>query len=203
MRVIAEGLGVRLSGRVIFENVAFDWNGPGIYTVTGNNGAGKTTLLKVVAALLHPGRGAMRWENSTATALTPAQARGHLGFSGPEIGLWEDLTALENFAFGARARGLDWSAADGAAWLERLGLSGRGDERLAGFSSGMKQRVKIAFAMLGRPGLVILDEPGSNLDDRGRAVVDALVREAAEHALVVVATNDPVEAAWGRPGITL
>jgi heme exporter protein A len=203
MRVIAAGLGVRLSGRVIFENVAFEWNGPGIYTVTGNNGAGKTTLLKVVAALLHPGRGTMRWENSTTAALTPAQARAHLGFAGPEIGLWEDLTALENFAFGARARGLDWSVADGAAWLERLGLTGRGDERLAGFSSGMKQRVKIAFAMLGRPGLVILDEPGSNLDDRGRAVVDALVREAAEHSLVVVATNDPVEAAWGRPGITL
>jgi heme exporter protein A len=57
--------------------------------------------------------------------------------------------------------------------------------------------------MLGRPGLVILDEPGSNLDDRGRAVVDALVREAAATSLVVVATNDPVEAAWGRPGITL
>ncbi len=123
MRVIAEGLGVRLSGRVIFENVAFEWNGPGIYTVTGNNGAGKTTLLKVVAALLHPGRGAMRWENGTGEALTAAGARSHLGFAGPEIGLWEDLTALENFAFGARARGLAWSAADGAAWLERLGLS--------------------------------------------------------------------------------
>ena len=194
---------MRLSGRVIFEDVAFAWSGPGLFTVTGRNGAGKTTLLKVVAALLRPGRGVLRWEDDGATALTPAGARSRHGFAGPELGLWEELTALENLAFGARARGLAWSDDDGIAWLDRLGLSGRGGERLATYSSGMKQRVKLAFAMLGEPWLVLLDEPGSNLDDDGRVAVERLVREAAERALVVVATNDPAEAAWGRPGIAL
>jgi heme exporter protein A len=202
VRIVAEGLGVRLSGRVVFTDVAFAWNGPGVVTVTGRNGAGKTTLLKVIAALLRPGRGTLRWEDGAGT-LTPAAARRRLGFAGPELGLWEDLTALENLAFGARVRGLAWSEPDGAAWLERLGLTGRGHERLSAYSSGMKQRVKLAFALLGAPALVLLDEPGSNLDDEGRVAVERLVREAAERALVVVATNDPAEAAWGRTGIAL
>ena len=202
MRIVAEGLGVRLSGRVVFNDVAFAWNGPGVVTVTGRNGAGKTTLLKVLAALLRPGRGTLRWEDG-AGALTPAAARRRLGFAGPDRGVWEDLTALETLAFGARARGLAWSESDGTAWLERLGLAGRGRERLAAYSSGMKQRVKLAFALLGSPALVLLDEPGSTLDDEGRTAVWRLGRETAERALVVVATNDPAEAAWGRTGIAL
>ena len=202
MRIVAEGLGVRLAGRVVFSELAFAWSGPGLYTVTGRNGAGKTTLLKVLAALLRPGRGTVKWEDGPGP-LTPAGARQRVGFAGPEIGLWEELTAFENLAFGARARGLAWSERDGAAWLDRLGLEGRGRERLAAYSSGMKQRVKLAFALLGAPRFVLLDEPGSNLDDEGRAIVGTLVREAAERTLVVVATNDPAEAAWGRPGIAL
>lgn len=203
MKIVAEGLGVRLSGRVVFADVAFTWSGPGLVTVTGRNGAGKTTLLKVIAALLRPGRGALRWELHGVGALTPAEARRRLGFAGPELGLWEELSALENLAFGARARGLAWSDADGTAWLDRLGLGDRGGERLATYSSGMKQRVKLAFAMLGEPALVLLDEPGSNLDDDGRVAVATLVHEVAQRALVVVATNDPAEAAWGTNGVAL
>lgn len=197
MRLVAAGLGVRLGGRVVFEDLAFDWSPPGIVAVTGVNGAGKTTLVKVLAALLVPGRGALvrEWNGQ---ALTPAGARARLGFAGPDTGLYEDLTALENLAFFARARGLAWSAADGRAWLDRLGLEGRGDERLAGYSSGMKQRMKLAFALQARPGLVLLDEPGSNLDAEGKARLAELVHEAAQEALVVVATNDADEAAWGR-----
>jgi len=203
VRVVAEGLGVRLGGRVVFAELGFEWRGPGVVSVTGRNGAGKTTLLKVLAALLRPGRGAVRWEDDGGRMLTPQAARAGLGFAGPEVGLWDDLTALENLAFGARARGLRWTSADGAAWLERVGLDGRGDERLGGYSSGMKQRVKLAFALLARPALVLLDEPGSNLDEAGRTLAGELVREAAQGALVVVATNDPAEAAWAGRRIAL
>ena len=197
MRIVADDLGVRLGGRVVFAGLSFDWSGPGIVAVTGRNGAGKTTLVKTLASLLTPGRGTLRWEVG-GRALRPAEARAQLGFAGPDVGLYDDLTALENLAFFARARGLAWSAADGLRWLETLGLAGRGDERLAGYSSGMKQRVKLAFAFQARPALVLLDEPGSNLDADGRALTARLVHEAATHALVVVATNEAEEAAWGR-----
>jgi heme exporter protein A len=202
VRVVAEALGIRLSGRVVFDGLSFDWQGPGIVAVTGPNGAGKTTLMKTLATLLAPGRGTLRHESGGRT-LEVREARRQLGFAGPELALYDDLGALENLAFFARARGLAWSAADGRAWLERLGLAGRGEERLATFSSGMKQRIKLAFALQGRPALVLLDEPGSNLDAAGRAQVEALVREAAAEALVVVATNDEAEARWGAARLEL
>jgi heme exporter protein A len=202
VRVEARGLGVRLGGRVVFAGLSFDWAGPGVIAVTGANGSGKTTLLKVVAGLLEPGRGTIAWQ-ADGRALKPREARARLGFVGPEIGLYEDLSARENLAFFAAARGQDWSDELAARWLDRLGLTGRGDDRLAAYSSGMKQRVKLAFALMARPGLVLLDEPGSNLDDSGRALLSGLVEEAARDALVVVATNDPAEAAWARVRVEL
>lgn len=202
MRIEARGLGVRLGGRVVFASLTFAWEGPGVIAVTGANGSGKTTLLKVLAALLTPGRGEVSWSEG-GRALKAAQARARLGFVSPEIGLYEDLSALENLAFFARARGQAWSEREGEEWLSRLGLAGRGRERLAGYSSGMKQRVKLAFALMAGPGAVLLDEPGSNLDHSGRAVLEELVREAARNALVVVATNDPAEAAWAASRIEL
>jgi heme exporter protein A len=196
VRLVGEDLGVRLGGRVVFTGLSFDWRAPGIVAVTGANGAGKTTLLKALAALLVPGRGSLAWEED-GRRLEPRDVRLRVGFAGPEIGLYEDLSALENLAFFARARGLAWSDAEGRGVLARLGLEGRGGERVGAYSSGMKQRVKLAFALQGRPRLVLLDEPGSNLDAGGRETTAALVREAAGDALVVVATNDPAEAAWG------
>jgi len=188
-------LGVRLGGRVVFQGLSFEWGAPGSIAVTGPNGSGKTTLLKVLAGLLRPGRGTVEWRDG-GRVLAPADARSRLGFVSPELALYEDLSALENLAFFARARGLAWSESEGRAWLARLGLGDRGSDRLGGFSSGMKQRVKLAFALQARPTLVLLDEPGSNLDEAGRAVLRQLVVEAARDALVVVATNDPEEAAW-------
>ena len=196
MRITGVDLGVRLGGRVVLLGLGFDWRGPGVVCVTGPNGAGKTTLLKVIAALLRPGRGVVRWEEE-GKRLTAGETRSRVGFAGPEIGLYEDLGALENLAFLARARGLRWNAAEACAWLGRVGLAGREHERLAAYSSGMKQRMKLAFALSARPPLVLLDEPGSNLDAAGRALVRELVEEAACTALVVVATNDDVEAQWG------
>ena len=202
MRVVGEDLGVRLGRRAVLAGLAFDWSGPGIVAVTGPNGAGKTTLLKVLAALLRPGRGAVRWEDE-GQALAARDARGRIGFAAPELGLWEDLTGLENLAFLARARGQAWSAAEGQGWLERVGLAGRGHERVQTYSSGMKQRLKLACALAGRPRLVLLDEPGSNLDAEGRAITETLVAETARETLVVVATNDATEAGWGTSCLEL
>ena len=202
MRLTVENLGVRLGGRTIFEGLSFTWDAPGAFAITGPNGAGKSTLLKVLAGLLKPRRGDVRW-HAGGRELTPAQARARLGFASPEMALYEDLTAQENLAFFAHARGLPWDRAQGLAWLERLGLAGRGDERLATYSSGMKQRVKLAFALQARPGLVLLDEPGSNLDEAGRNLLSILVREAVREALVVIATNDADEAALASSELVL
>jgi heme exporter protein A len=202
VRVEARGLGVRLGGRVVFAELSFGWEGPGVIAVTGANGSGKTTLLKVVAGLLAPGRGSIAWI-SEGRGLKAHEARARLGLVSPELSLYEDLTARENLAFFAAARGQAFGPDDADRWFARLGLAGRGDDRLGSYSSGMKQRMKLAFAMMGEPPLLLLDEPGSNLDDAGRALLAGLVEEAARTALVVVATNDPAEAAWAGARVEL
>ncbi len=202
MRVCARSLGVRLGGRVVFEALEFEWRAPGVVAVTGPNGSGKTTLLKVLAGLLVPGRGRVEWEEG-GRPLGVRAARARLGFAGAEIGLYEDLTGEENLAFFAEARGLAWNGEESGSLFDRIGLSGRARDRVSAYSSGMKQRLKLAFAVQGGPSLLLLDEPGSNLDQDGRALLARLVTEAARKALVVVATNDPEEASWGETRLSL
>ena len=77
--------------------------------------------------------------------------------------------------------------------LERVGLVGRERDRFPALSSGMKQRLRLAFAILLRPPLLLLDEPRSHLDDAGRELVARLVDEQRRQGLVVIATNDERE----------
>jgi heme exporter protein A len=202
VRIQARSLGVRLGGRVVFDALEFDWEAPGVVAVTGPNGSGKTTLLKVLAGLLVPGRGRIEWEDG-GKALGVRDVRARLGFAGPEIGLYEDLTGAENLEFFAAATGRSWNGNESRTLLDRFGLADRGGDRVMGYSSGMKQRLKLAFAVQAEPPLLLLDEPGSNLDDDGRARLVRMVAETGRRALVVVATNDPEEASWAGIRLSL
>jgi len=94
-------------------------------------------------------------------------------------------------------RGLGLSSEEGEALLAGVGLAGRGDDLVQNYSSGMRQRLKYACALLHRPGLLLLDEPGANLDEAGRAIVEAIIARQRQNGLVVLATNDPREVAFG------
>jgi heme exporter protein A len=116
-----------------------------------------------------------------------------LGLATPELSFYEEFTATENLVFAGETRGLASPARAAAEALERVGLSARADDRVSAYSSGMKQRLRIAFALLHQPPLLLLDEPGSHLDDAGRDVVRAVVAQQASRGLVLLATNDAQE----------
>jgi ABC-type multidrug transport system ATPase subunit len=103
------------------------------------------------------------------------------------------MTAFENLEFAADARGLRAPAAAAGESLERVGLAGRANDRMSALSSGMRQRVRLAFASLGAPPVLLLDEPGSHLDDEGRATLERWIALVAPNTLVVLATNDERE----------
>jgi len=115
----------------------------------------------------------------------------------PDLMLYRELTARENLRFFADVRRLRMADAAINALLERVGLGGRGDDRLSAYSSGMAQRLRYAYALLHRPPVLLLDEPTVTLDERGAAVVDALISEQRRYGIVVVATNDPRELRYG------
>jgi heme exporter protein A len=119
-----------------------------------------------------------------------------VGLVAPALGLYDGLTARENLAFLARARRLPDADRRVETGLDRVGLADRADDPVSTFSSGMRQRVKYAAALLAAPPLLLLDEPAANLDAAGREMVEAIVAEQqADDGMVVVATNRADEAA--------
>ena len=181
------------SGRGL-EPLGFAFDGPGVAAVTGPNGSGKSTLLRLLAGLLRPTSGRLRLLREGRDV--PAGARrALLGLAAPELAFYEELSCRENLAFAAEARGLRDGARRAADALERVGLAACARDRAAALSSGMRQRLRLAFATLHRPALLLLDEPGSHLDDEGRALMERVVREESAGGLVVIATNEARE--WG------
>ncbi len=156
--------------------------------VSGPNGCGKSTLLRCLAGLMAPQKGTIDC-HIDGRALDVAERRLAVGFVSPDLELYPELTTLENLEFFARLRGVE--AARGAELLDRLGLPH--DRASGALSSGMRQRLRWAWAILHRPKVLLLDEPLQNLDAPGRADVRRMLAEHLETGLAVVASPDPLE----------
>ena len=191
--VSASGLTHRYGRRATgVERLEFSFEGPGVVAVTGVNGSGKSTLLRIVAGLLRASSGDVQLRVDGREVPRP-QRRTRVGLATPELAFYEEFTGTENLEFSAETRGLEAPRDATAKALSRVGLASRGKDRVAAYSSGMKQRLRLAFALLHEPPLLLLDEPGSHLDDEGRAAVREVVRSHGERGLVLLATNDPQE----------
>ncbi len=148
--------------------------------VVGPNGAGKSTLVELLAGLLPLARGrvslAGRVLEGDGVRVAP-QGRG-VGVVFQGLALFPGLSALENVAYGLRARGVARGAAraEGLRWLERLEVAALAERRVGELSGGQAQRVALARAMVVRPPLLLLDEPMSALDVEGRVAARSLLR---------------------------
>jgi heme exporter protein A len=182
----AEGLEVWRGGHCLFESLDFDL-GPGqIAVLVGPNGAGKTTLLRILAGLTPPAEGRVRWEGTDIRALAPEQ-RSQIAYRGHFDGLKKDLSIYENLDFYRRLQG------GGTAiqpLLAALRLEAKRDTRVRHLSAGQRRRAALAALKLTGAKLWILDEPTTNLDAEGRALVtDWVHAHTAEGGLAVIATH--------------
>jgi ABC-type multidrug transport system ATPase subunit len=160
-----------------------------ILGLLGPNGAGKSTLLAMLATLLRPSSGTIRYGTLGPTAGAPLRAR--IGVLGHDLFLYPELTARENLAFFAGLYGVADIAGRARAALKTAGLDARADDPVASFSRGMRQRVALERALIHDPRLALLDEPFTGLDD---ASTEALLRRLRalrdSGAIVIVATHD-------------
>lgn len=190
----ADRLGHRYGSLLLFRRLSFTLTGGKSLAVTGANGAGKSTLLRILAGVLSPKAG--RVELTVHQDEISAERRPRrVGLVAPALGLYESLTARENLDFLARARRLGDRTRRIDRVLERVALADRADDPVGTFSSGMRQRVKYAAALLPDPPLLLLDEPSATLDAAGRTMVEDIIDEQrTDGGLVVVATNRADEA---------
>jgi putative ABC transport system ATP-binding protein len=166
--------------------------------IHGPSGSGKTTLLLLIAALLTPDRGSIRYRKRSLASLSEADTstylRHEIGFVYQSFQLMPGVTALENASLKLLLSGVGPRKARAAArpWLERLGLGERMAHTPAQLSGGERQRVAIARALVGDPKLILADEPTGNLDSRRSLQTVALLREIAHEqgAGVVLVTHD-------------
>jgi ABC-type multidrug transport system ATPase subunit len=148
----------------------------------GRNGAGKTTLLRILAGLSRPTEGKVT-------------VAGQLGYLGHGIGVYDDLSALENLILFGRLYSLPDPAAAAIKALERVGLGRVKDGLAREFSRGMRQRLAIARAFQHNPKVLLLDEPFTSLDDKAIAVLQQLLAGArSEGATIIMSTHQLREA---------
>jgi heme exporter protein A len=197
IRLQIDHVGKTYGSRRVLRQVSAELECGDTLLVTGRNGAGKTTLLRIIAGLLRPSEGAIHfWRDGVRYG--EEQRRRAFGFVGPYIQLYRELTAREHIELVARLRSLPLQPGASAATLAEFGLAGREDEPIGSYSSGMIQRLRYALALLHRPDVLLLDEPTTNLDDAGVALVGWLVDETARRGIVVLASNDPRDVHFGE-----
>jgi heme exporter protein A len=191
-----EDLAAGYGARRVFAGVSLALRRGETLVVAGANGSGKSTLLRLLCGLQRPTAGSVTYLAGDRR-LRPDEARDLVGWVAPDLQLYRELTAIENLAFFAEVRGLRRTRAELEELLGEVGLGGRGRDLLAAYSSGMAQRLRYAYALLHRPGVLLLDEPTVTLDEHGAALVERIVAAQRERGIAVIATNDPRELRYG------
>ncbi|BBK33927.1 heme exporter protein A [Stella humosa] len=190
------GLSCVRGERLVFRDLDFRVEAGTALTLLGPNGAGKSSLLRLMAGLVAPVAGQMRWDDA-AVADDPEAHRARLRWLGHGDGIKAGLTAAENAAFwGALAGpgGLDVAAA-----LDRLGLDGVADTPARYLSQGQRRRLALTRLLLGRAPLWLLDEPTVGLDAASVAIVEAMLdRHCRDGGLAVLATHVPIATPGAR-----
>jgi ABC-2 type transport system ATP-binding protein len=183
-----EHLSKRFGARTAVQNVNLRVEAGEIFGFLGPNGAGKTTAMRMLLGLLRPDSGSARvagydcWRQHV-------QAARHFGAVLESPGLYTALTARENLRQFARLVGAV-SKQEHSRLLAEVGLEDRADEPVRGFSLGMRQRLAVAQALLGKPQLLVLDEPTNGLDPLGiRDLRELLRRLAHEQGIAIVLSS--------------
>jgi heme exporter protein A len=199
LAIDASAVARRFGTRWVLRGVSLQVRAGEVVGLLGANGSGKSTLLRIFGTLLRPNAGAARVYGHDVVRAAD-QVRGAVGYLAHTPGLYDDLTARENLQFAAAMLGAG-HAPDVEAVLARVGLSHAGDERVRGFSAGMERRLAVARMLLAKPRLLLLDEPYSNLDAEGIAMMSGIITEAARRggaALVVLHELAPAAGILGR-----
>lgn len=201
-RIEVKNLSKAYGRRKLFTGISVTIADRSVFAVLGCNGAGKTTFLGILCGLIPATSGTVEMILGGKT-LSAAEKRRQLGLVSSDLQLYDELTAVENLEFFCKVRGLSFTLHRVQELLEFVGLEGRGHDYLRTFSSGLKQRMKFAYALLHKPHILLLDEPVNNLDEAGVALVEKIVMRQREKGIVIMATNEPGELAHGDQALFL
>ncbi len=201
MKICLEHISKRFIKHWIFKDISYSFNQPGAYALLGPNGCGKSTLLRIIAAMQAPSLGKVQYtandKNPDSNAIFPL-----ISFCAPGQEIVEELTFREflefHFSFKQPLQGINIESI-----IELSGIKQAADKPIADYSSGMKQRVKLAQAIFSNTPILLLDEPCTNLDQQGVEQYAAWIEQYGKGRLIIVASNDPREYFFCRERLVL
>ncbi len=192
LKLTVNNLSKRFGQRNIFSKVSFELS-EGVFGIAGPNGSGKSTLLKCLSRLLRPTKGSIQWIRNNNEIL-PLLLKDYLGYAAPYVNHYPELTCRENLKFICNLRSIDSSEKRIEEILKFVGIAHKTDELFGNLSSGQQQRIKLAGAIIHSPEILMLDEPGTNLDRKGHELIEQISQLwSAKKKLLIIATNDPQE----------
>jgi ABC-2 type transport system ATP-binding protein len=185
-RVVAENVSKWFGALVAVSDVSFDV-GPGVTALLGPNGAGKSTMFRMLCGLARPSKGTVRVFGRDPRADTDVTRR--IGLVPQQESVFEPLTAHQFVALSAKLQGLRDPAGAAGAALETVDLDPSDSRRLPSYSKGMRQRVKVAQALVHDPEVLVLDEPLTGLDPRQRMDMVVLFRRLGSEGRCVIVSS--------------
>jgi ABC-type multidrug transport system ATPase subunit len=202
MKITLTDAGKRFNRDWIFRHLSYEFSSQHHYAITGPNGSGKSTLLQVIAGAIGISEGRVDYEAivrhtspgtvAAAAAIPPEKAYHYLSLAAPYLELIEEMTATEFLQFHHSFKPfLPSHPIPGI--LSTVGLEAAARKQIRFFSSGMKQRMKLAQALFSDTAVILLDEPCTNLDAEGIALYQRLIREYGSGRLIIVSSNDRQE----------
>lgn len=191
MKIDLDRVGKRYQANWIFKNIDYTFESGKTYALLGKNGSGKSTLLRIIAGIQLPTKGKVLYTNVDAP-LPAENFFQHIAYCAPEMELIEEFTLDEYLRFHFKFKPAlgNYTAAD---IIQRLGMEPQANRFLHDFSSGMKQRIKLAQAFFSDTAVLLLDEPCSNLDQAGIDLYRNWLAELGRDRLILLASNDERE----------
>ena len=201
MKVKVINGGKRFNREWIFRNLNIELKMGVHYAITGHNGSGKSTLLQCIAGSLYINEGSINYtlENKT---INPEEQFNYFSICAPYLEVIEEMTAMEFLAFHASFKPFI-KGFEPNNILDEVGLKNAKDKQIRYYSSGMKQRIKLAQAFFSDCPILLLDEPCTNLDQKGIELYNNLISSLCKNRLVIISSNDKTEYASCTEEISL
>jgi len=189
--------GKRFNRDWIFRHINFQFSRGNIYAIIGPNGSGKSTLLQLIAGALSPSEGRLTYHRNNNTDdksadTAPEDVYLQIAFAAPYMELIEEMTLREFLLFHEKFKPFK-STVTIQDIIRIIGLENATNKQIRYFSSGMKQRVKLAQSFFSDTPALLLDEPCTNLDKEGVSLYRQLINDYGNNRLVIISSNDPVE----------
>ncbi|MCE9540459.1 MAG: ATP-binding cassette domain-containing protein [Bacteroidetes bacterium] len=187
MQIKLNNIGKRYNYEWIFRKVNYEFTSDNNYVILGGNGSGKSTLLQVITGNIMQSEGEINYTISDSKIENETIFK-HLSFAAPYLELFEEFTLAESIEFQAKFKPF-YKELDTKKIIALTQLEKAKDKQLKQYSSGMKQRVRLALAILSDTPLLLLDEPTSNLDKKAIDWYQNLINNYSQNRLIFVCSN--------------